>query len=197
LQDDFIASIDLISNREHQVVDFRTGYGFGDVTIQVLDAQGNVVFEESAALDGTPDPDIRVTPNVVGRSVRMIFSGGEAPDCGGFGELKIGAVRLDVPPKTSTQSALPSFTATTDMLCREGPSTSHVDRWFLKAGEMVRVLAQWAEDPNWLLVDIEAPAADTRTDCCWVGGDGELSVSLDTIKTINFLPDRLDCSAVK
>jgi hypothetical protein len=92
-QDDFIASIELISNREHQVVDFRTGYGFEEVTIQVLDAQGNVVFEESVSLEGTPDPDVRVTPNVVGRSVRMIFSGGEAPDCGGFGELRIGAVR--------------------------------------------------------------------------------------------------------
>ena len=56
LQDDFIASIDLISNREHQVVDFRTGYGFGGVTIQVLDAQGNVVFEESATLDGSSRP---------------------------------------------------------------------------------------------------------------------------------------------
>ena len=127
----------------------------------------------------------------------MIFSGSEAPDCGGFGELKIGAVRSDAAPKTSTQSTLPYFTAGTDMMCREGPSTSHVDRWFLKAGEMVQVLAQWAEDPNWLLVDIEAPATDTRTDCCWVGGEGELSVSLDQIKTINFLPDRLDCSAVK
>jgi hypothetical protein len=93
LQDDFIASIDLISNREHQVALFRTNYGFGEVTIQVLDAQGNVVFEESASLEGTPDPDIHVTPNVIGRSVRMIFTGGEAPDCGGFGELKIGAVR--------------------------------------------------------------------------------------------------------
>jgi hypothetical protein len=92
-QDDFIASIDLISNREHQVVFFRTNYGFEEVTIQVLDAQGNVVFEESASLDGTPDPDVRVSPNVVGRSIRFIFTGGEAPDCGGFGELKIGAVR--------------------------------------------------------------------------------------------------------
>jgi len=81
----------LISNREHRVVDFRTGYGFGWVTVQVLDAQGNVVFEESASLEGTPDPDIRVTPNMIGRSVRFIFTGGEAPDCGGFGELKIGS----------------------------------------------------------------------------------------------------------
>jgi len=93
LQDDFIASIELISNREHRVVDFRTGYGFGGVTVQVLDAQGNVVFEESASLDGSPDPDVHVTPNVIGRSIRFIFTDGEAPDCGGFGELRIGAVR--------------------------------------------------------------------------------------------------------
>jgi hypothetical protein len=93
VQDDFIASVELISNRDHQVVDFRTGFGFGGLTVQVLDAQGNVVYEESASLDGTPDPDIRVSPNVVGRSVRMIFTGSEALDCGGFAELKIGVVR--------------------------------------------------------------------------------------------------------
>jgi hypothetical protein len=200
LQDDFIASIELISNREHQVVDFRTGYGFEEVTVQVLDAQGNVVFEESAALEGTPDPDVHVQPNVVGRSIRFIFAGGEAPDCGGFGELKVNVVRADDPQKSSTQSGaslVPSFTANTDMLCREGPSTSHIDHWFLKAGEIVKVLAQWHEDPNWLLVDIDVPATDTRTDCCWVGGEGTLNVSLDNIKTISFLPDRLDCSAVK
>jgi serine/threonine protein kinase/Mg-chelatase subunit ChlD len=92
-QDDFIASIELISNREHQVVDFRTGFGFESVTVQVLDAQGNVVFEESASLEGTPDPDVTFTPNEVGRSIRFIFSGGEAPDCGGFGELKVNVVR--------------------------------------------------------------------------------------------------------
>jgi hypothetical protein len=93
LQDDFIGSIELISNREHQVVDFRTGYGFEEVTIQVLDAQGNVVFEESAGLAGTPDPDVVVEPNVVGRTIRFVFSGGEAPDCGGFGELRVHVVR--------------------------------------------------------------------------------------------------------
>jgi hypothetical protein len=198
VQDDFIASIELISNREHQVVAFRTRYGFEWVTVQVLDAQGNVVFEESANLAGTPDPDIRVIPNVIGRSVRFIFTGGEAPDCGGFGELKIGAVRSDTPQGASTQSGellSSAFTANTDMLCREGPSTSHVDRWQLKQGETVPVLAQWHEDPHWLLVDINA--TETRTDCCWVGGEGTLNVSSDQIKTIDFLPDRLDCSAVK
>lgn len=101
---------------------------------------------------------------------------------------------------TSTQSGeslLPYFTAATNMLCREGPGTDYVDRWQLNAGEIVQALAQWYEDPSWLLVDINVPATTTRTDCCWVGGQGTLNVSLDQIKTINFLPDRLDCSAVK
>jgi hypothetical protein len=197
-QDDFIATIELISNREHQVADFRTGYGFEEVTIQVMDAQGNVVFEESADLTGTPDPDVLVRPNVIGRSIRMLFSGSEAPDCGGFGELRIGAVRTEPLQQTQTEEALlPYFTADTNMLCREGPGTSHVDRWQVLAGETVRVLAHWHEDSNWLLVDIEAPPTETRTDCCWVGGQGSLNVSLDQIRPIDFLPDRLDCSALK
>jgi hypothetical protein len=83
------------------------------------------------------------------------------------------------------------------MLCREGPGTSHVDRWQLKTGETVHVLARWHDDPNWLLVDINVPASETRTDCCWVGGEGTLNVPIDQIKSINHLPDRLDCSAVK
>jgi Mg-chelatase subunit ChlD len=92
-QDDFIASIELISNRENQVVDFRTGYGFGEVTIQVYTSEDNLVFEETVNLDGTPDPDVRVTPNVVGRWIWMIFTGSEALDCGGFAELKVEVVR--------------------------------------------------------------------------------------------------------
>ena len=93
VQDDFIGSIEVISNREHEVLDFRTGYGFGSATVQVLDAQGNIVFEETTELPGSPDPDIRVTPNVVGRSIRILFAGSEAPDCGGFGELRIHVAR--------------------------------------------------------------------------------------------------------
>ncbi len=93
VQEDFIASIVLISNRENQVVDFRTGYGFGAVTVQLYNSQDILVFEETVSLDGTPDPDIRVTPNAVGQWIRFIFTGSEALDCGGFGELKIEAVR--------------------------------------------------------------------------------------------------------
>jgi len=92
---------------------------------------------------------------------------------------------------------LPFFTAATNMLCREGPSTSYVDRWQLLAGETVRVLAQWYEDPNWLLVDVDPPPTATRTDCCWVGGEGTLKGAQNLIQTINFLPDRMDCSALK
>jgi hypothetical protein len=92
-QEDFIASIELISNRENQVVDFRTNYGFGTVTVQLYNAQDVLVFEETVSLDGTPDPDVRVYPNGIGQWVRLVFTDSEALDCGGFGELKIEAVR--------------------------------------------------------------------------------------------------------
>jgi Mg-chelatase subunit ChlD len=93
VQDDFIGSIGIVSNRSHADPVVRTGYGFGAVTVQVLDAAGIVVFEEVVDLAGTPDPDVLVTPNVVGRCVVLIFSGSEALDCGGFAELVISAVR--------------------------------------------------------------------------------------------------------
>ncbi len=93
VQDDFIGSIEVISNRSLDVTAFRTGYGFGEVTVQVLDALGNVVYEEVVNLAGTPDPDVEVTPNVVGRSIRLIFTGSEAFDCGGFAELYVWVVR--------------------------------------------------------------------------------------------------------
>ena len=104
------------------------------------------------------------------------------------------------PGPTATQavsSQLISFTAATNMLCREGPGTDYPTPWQLNAGEIVPVLAQWYLDADWLLVDINVPATLTRTDCCWVGGDGTLNVALDQIRTIDFLPDRLDCSAVQ
>ena len=93
IQEDLIASIELISNREHEVVDFRTGYGFGMVTVQVYNAADELVFEEIVNLDGTPDPDVRVQPNVVGQWIWLIFSGSEDLTCGGFSELRVGVVR--------------------------------------------------------------------------------------------------------
>ena len=93
VKEDFSSWIELISNREHQVVDFRTGYGFDGVTIQVYDTQDNLAFEERDSLDGTLDPDIRVEPNVVGQWIRFISTGSEARDYGGFVDLKVGVAR--------------------------------------------------------------------------------------------------------
>ncbi len=93
IQEDLIASIELISNREHEVVDFRTGYGFGEVLVQVYNAADNLVYEEIVNLDGTPDPDVLVHPNVVGQWIWLTFTGSEALDCGGFSELRINVVR--------------------------------------------------------------------------------------------------------
>jgi serine/threonine-protein kinase len=92
-RDDLIASITLLSNADHATPEFRTGFGFGFVTVQVLDSAGVVVFEESVSLPGTPDPHVTVNPGVVGRAVHLIFTGHEAPDCGGFAELQVGVVR--------------------------------------------------------------------------------------------------------
>ncbi len=93
VQEDFIASIDIISNREHEVVAFRTGFGFETVTVQVFNAADDLVYQETVSLDGTPDPDVHVEPNVVGQWILLTFTGGEAPDCGGFAELHVNVVR--------------------------------------------------------------------------------------------------------
>jgi hypothetical protein len=93
VQEDLITSIELISNREHEVVDFRTGYGFGAVTVQVFNAADELMYEETVNLDGTPDPDVSVHPNVVGQWIWLVFTGSEALDCGGFSELRVNVVR--------------------------------------------------------------------------------------------------------
>ena len=93
VQEDFIASIDIISNRGHSVEFFRTNYGFGQVKVQVFNAADNLVYEETVQLDGTPDPDVHVEPNVVGQWILLTFTGGEAPDCGGFAELFVNVAR--------------------------------------------------------------------------------------------------------
>jgi hypothetical protein len=93
VQEDFIATIDIVSNREHEVVAFRTGFGFDTVTVQVFNAADDLVFQETIDLSGTPDPDVHVEPNVVAQWILLTFSGGEAPDCGGFAELMVNVVR--------------------------------------------------------------------------------------------------------
>lgn len=92
-RDDLITTVTVRSNASHSEPSFRTGFGFESVTVQVLDSAGAIAFEQTIGLPGTPDPDVTVQPNVVGRSVLLIFNGHESPDCGGFSELQITAGR--------------------------------------------------------------------------------------------------------
>jgi hypothetical protein len=82
----FIESITVVSNADHANPDFRTGFGFDEVLVQVVGDDG-VVFEQRVSLDGTPDPNVTVEPGVVGNSILLHFSGHEASNCGGFAEL--------------------------------------------------------------------------------------------------------------
>jgi hypothetical protein len=93
-RDDFIAQLAILSNRLHERTDFRTGFGFGHVRIEVFaGGSGTPVFRQEVDLPGTPDPNVTVEPNVRGNRVVLTFSGHEDPTCGGFSELQVGAIR--------------------------------------------------------------------------------------------------------
>jgi hypothetical protein len=86
-RDFLITSLTILSNEKHSVPEFRVDYGFGLVVIHIMDASGAEVYTESIELPGMPDPNVRISPNVVGRVVLLDLKGAEAPDCGGFSEL--------------------------------------------------------------------------------------------------------------
>jgi hypothetical protein len=86
-----IERIEVLSNATNSDASVRTGFGFGAVEVQVLDAAGKVVFTQEVALPGTPDPNVAVSPGVTGRQVVLLLKGHEAPDCGGFADLKVTA----------------------------------------------------------------------------------------------------------
>ena len=77
----------MVSNEAHP--QFPTGYGFEKVTVYVYDPSGAIAFRQEVPLTGTPDPDVNVKPNVRGMAVELYFEGHEAPDCGGFAELRV------------------------------------------------------------------------------------------------------------
>jgi hypothetical protein len=87
-----IQSIILVSNRGHARPDFRRGFGFGQVTLELYNSKHELVFEQTASLPGTPDPDVTFQPNKVGNRMLIHFTGHEDPTCGGFAELQILAV---------------------------------------------------------------------------------------------------------
>ena len=92
-KDDLITLVRVIGNGANQDPSIRSNFGFGSVIIRVRDANGQIDFEQTVPLPGTPDPDAVVQPGVRGRSVELVFSGGETPDCGGFAELEVGVTR--------------------------------------------------------------------------------------------------------
>ena len=92
-KEELITHVKVVGNSANSTVAFRRNFGYAAVTIRVLDDGGNVDFEQTVQLPGTPDPDAFVQPGVRGRSVQLVFSGGEAPDCGGFAELEVGVTR--------------------------------------------------------------------------------------------------------
>jgi hypothetical protein len=95
-RDDFIATLTILNNELHERPDFRTGFGFGHVRIEVFaagKADALPVFRQDFDLPGSPDPNITVDPNVRGGIVVLTFTGSEDPGCGGFSELQVGAIR--------------------------------------------------------------------------------------------------------
>ena len=93
----------------------------------------------------------------------------------------------DRPASTPIPQAI--FTARENMACRAGPSSLYEHYVDVMKGESESVLARWSND--WLLLSVNR--SGTRTKCCWVGGEGDLNVSLSSIRLINVLPDRIEC----
>jgi hypothetical protein len=85
-----LQSVKVVSNQNHP--QFPTGFGFGNVTLQIFNAAGAKVFEQSSPLPGTPDPDVIFQPNMAGNKIVLVFSGHEDPTCGGFSELQVVAL---------------------------------------------------------------------------------------------------------
>jgi hypothetical protein len=92
-QDDFIGAVEMVSNADNRTVRRRTDHGFAGVTIQIIDDSGEVVYEERVELPGTPDLDVLVQPNVIGRSVRLLLEGHENLSGSGFSELTVMVAR--------------------------------------------------------------------------------------------------------
>ena len=81
-----ITSVGVLNNSQHP--DFPTGFGFGSVTIEVLNLAGVIVHTETILMPGE-DPDVVIAPNVLGHSVHLVFEGHDSPDCGGISELVV------------------------------------------------------------------------------------------------------------
>lgn len=85
-----ISSIILRNNSANTNPDFQQGYGFQSVTVRVFVGVGELVYEETFELPGTPDPLVTVeTGDVIGSRIVIQWDGHENPSCGGFSELEV------------------------------------------------------------------------------------------------------------
>ena len=84
-----ILELSIFGNGMHSNPSFQEDFGFGSVTVSILDGD-DVVFEESHDLLGTPDPMVLSEPGgVIATQVRLEFYDHEDQDAGGFSELQI------------------------------------------------------------------------------------------------------------
>jgi hypothetical protein len=85
-----IAAVAVLNNKDNATPEFRTGFGFGQVRIEIL-RDSAVVATVTTPLAGNPDPQVvAVLPvGTVADRVRLSFTGHESLDCGGIGELLV------------------------------------------------------------------------------------------------------------
>ena len=91
-QTEVFVEIDVFGNANHP--QFPTGFGFESVLAQIYDEFGNLVWEDSRSLAGTPDPDVFFAPPAVeGQYIQLLFYGSEDLNCGGFSEFVVWALQ--------------------------------------------------------------------------------------------------------
>lgn len=87
----FMATCGIVNNSNNNEVNFRTGFGFDQVTFRVFsgpNATGNVLREQTLAYPKTAElPFAQFSPLVTGQSIQLLFTGHENPASGGFSEL--------------------------------------------------------------------------------------------------------------
>ena len=90
-QDLDILWVSVVSNRLHAEAEFRSGFGFAELEVRLLDAGGIPVASQTVeAIGGQVGfPSIAFPRSPTARTVQLVFRGHENPTCGGFAELRI------------------------------------------------------------------------------------------------------------
>jgi hypothetical protein len=84
-----ISEISIVGNDMHATPEFRQGFGFETVTVRMFNLTGDLVFEQSKGLPGSPDPEVVMMPSISAHRIELALEGHEDPTCGGFSELLV------------------------------------------------------------------------------------------------------------